>query len=300
MKARQFHQLAGQSNSRFQALMAEGLSAIAENCQVLDDSAEALALANQWRGARVLRTIADEEAGKFLILLDAVRLGRDNQRKLRGQLSRANDHLAKGLYCKASEIRPADFEELQRYLQDQRATLYLDGPNDVDWMFRNQVLANREEVLYVDLVDSEGVIGWLTPARYDAIQMSSIPSAVRLVRSLATLGCCSSAALPLITDVWEGFVPGPKTHWQEVERRVHETIDRLDAGGLIGAGFMPMDGRLIISSWTFPLHSIVLDRIVVSPDELRNRRLAIVERLNRESGGQDHDDEGGERDIPDF
>ena len=103
------------------------------------------ACSNQPSAERSLLGAILEVAGKFLIFVDAARLGRPSQRKLRDQLKRAGDHLAKGLYAKATEIRPADFKELLGFLEPERATLYLDGPNDVDSIFRNEILSSRGE-----------------------------------------------------------------------------------------------------------------------------------------------------------
>jgi hypothetical protein len=88
--------------------------------------------------------IAEEEAGKFLILLDAVRCGRKRQKVFAEQLERSHDRLAKGLYVATVSIRPAISAELLSYLEGLRVQLYLDGPNDVDWIFRNEVLSGRE------------------------------------------------------------------------------------------------------------------------------------------------------------
>jgi hypothetical protein len=53
---------------------------------------------------------------------------------------------------RACGMRPGTLAELQEYVDNHREEFYLDGPNDVDWIFRNEVLEGREGALYVDYV----------------------------------------------------------------------------------------------------------------------------------------------------
>jgi len=279
MKPRQFDQIAGPWKDRY-ALLSEGLTAIAENGQALENAAEELSVGGHFRGAQILRTIAQEEAGKFLILLDAVRLGRQNQKGFRVQLKRAGDHLAKGLYAKAAEIRPANFEELIAYIDHERESHFLDGPNDVDWIFRNQVLANREEVLYVDLVETDGNLVWLTPARFDILGGGGTPNAVSLMSSLMALGCNSPRALPLVASIWQGFTPKPNTPWTEVRPRIERTIQELRDHGLVTVTLTENDVRLVLAAWPFPLHSVDLEKMEIDVSALDERRGRFLARLN--------------------
>ena len=57
---------------------------------------------------------------------------------------------------------------MRRLVDILRREFYLDGPNDVDWIFRNQILDSRESRLYVDLIaDEEGRLTWTSPADRD-------------------------------------------------------------------------------------------------------------------------------------
>jgi hypothetical protein len=40
-------------------------------------------------------------------------------------------------------MRPADFREVRERINWLRRSHYLDGPNDVDWIFRNQLFSQR-------------------------------------------------------------------------------------------------------------------------------------------------------------
>jgi len=177
-------------------------------------------------------------------------------------------------------IRPADFGELLAYLEHQRASLYLDGPNDVDWIFRNEVLATREETLYVDLVDAEGALLWLTPAR---IRHRWVRGALpgRVPRSwldgARMLRCCRS---PSDHEGLGGLCPEPDVRWAEVEQRVEQTLEELDRRGRLAGSGTARDRRLAIDSWTFPLHSADLRQIDVERVALLERRRLVLERLN--------------------
>jgi hypothetical protein len=82
-----------------------------------------------------------------LILLDLVRLGWRDHSKVKAQISPFYDHLGRCIYVEVLESRPADFAEVRRMVEDMRQAYFLDGPNDVDWIFRNELLSSREEGL---------------------------------------------------------------------------------------------------------------------------------------------------------
>ena len=146
MRPRATKDLAQLTDSAFLAEVAEGLGLIIANARRLYASATVLAEAKRFHGARVLQALSEEEASKHLILLDAVRCPRQPSDRFASQLGRFNDHLAKGLYARACLLRPGTLGQLQEYLDHYRVDFYLDGPNDVDWIFRNEVIHHREEV----------------------------------------------------------------------------------------------------------------------------------------------------------
>lgn len=116
---------------------------IAWELQEAGDGAVALAASEQCHACRVLATIAEEEASKVLILLDAVRCPRLPSDRLSNQVGRFNDHFAKGLYARSCWYRPTTLGQLQEYINHDRDQFYLDGPNDVDWIFRNEIIQAR-------------------------------------------------------------------------------------------------------------------------------------------------------------
>ncbi len=183
---------------RFFEEVSTGLQHIVENVTSIESDARRLTDQRRQRGAWILRAVAEEEAAKYLILLDAVRCSRGGRRLLAAHLCRFNQHLAKGLYAKCAYLQSATFGELRKYIDQEREQYYLDGPNDIDWIFRNHILQHREESFYVDYVESDREHFWLSPQRYDEPIYKYRPAVIRLVQDLHTVGFSSSAALALI------------------------------------------------------------------------------------------------------
>jgi hypothetical protein len=186
VRPRSTHFIASLPKTERLPAIAEGLRLVAEHALGMESAAASQTGPFSERAAAAIRVISDEEAGKFLILLDAVRSTLGDQQTLAKQLGRCGDHLAKGIYERMVTLRPATFGELVGYIDDLRASHYLDGPNDVDWIFANRIETEREERLYVDYVKTdEGPEMWLTPARYDIVERdfgrSDPSSSVRLV-----------------------------------------------------------------------------------------------------------------------
>src|SRR5438309_985887 len=143
--------------------VADGLNHVADHTLTLDSQARVLFTEGKSRGARILRAIAKEEAAKYLILIDAVRCPRIPGSSLfPTHLRRFNDHLAKGIYAHVCNLRPGTLGELHSWIDQERKEYYLDGPNDVDWIFSNRLVREREESFYVDYTENDGLHLWIT------------------------------------------------------------------------------------------------------------------------------------------
>ena len=82
-----------------------------------------------------------------------------------------------------------------------RTSHYLDGPNDIDWIFRNEIEARREELLYVDYVSSDNGDRWQSPQQWDIVGIGPPPTAVELVGAMHRTGFSTPAGLQIVTDV---------------------------------------------------------------------------------------------------
>ncbi|MEU1200977.1 hypothetical protein ABZ446_32810 [Streptomyces sp. NPDC005813] len=254
-------------------LIAEGLELLAEHVSTLRDDLIHLQEAGRSRGAAVIDGLASEEAAKMLILWDVVRMGWTDIDAVRGQLRTFYSHLARGIYARLVEGRPADLAEVRGYAESLRHSLYLDGPNDVDWIFRNRVEADREESLYVDYVTSEGDSAWITPARLSDLKLSSWPSmVVDLALALHRFGCTSKEGLEIIAKEWEGVSLDDDTHWVKVEAINKSILEKLGTAGLYSNDLTQVDVRLALEQWIFPLGGVDFSPIKVTKTELLAER----------------------------
>jgi len=276
MRVRAIRLLACLPDSQFINEIATGLALIAEHVAELELAVSALTASGRWRGSEAVRVVADEEAAKYLILLDAVRCDRHNQSRKSGQLARFTDHLAKGIYANAAEYRPASFGELRGLVDQLRQSHYLDGPNDLDWIFRNEVDASREARLYTDYVETDQGSSWHSPQACDVVtsmfSTSVESSVVRLVAAMTRAGFTKPSGLRLVAAIWRGFEPDESTRWAEVAKRNQQTLAELGQGGLTSADFSDIDARLVVETWGFPLHGAELNVIKVDVETLREQQ----------------------------
>jgi hypothetical protein len=169
------------------------------------------------RAAAVVDAVATEEAAKIIILLDLVRSGWMDQNVVKCQVERFYNHIARGLYARLIAGRPQDLKEIRGYADMLRRSRYLDGPNDVDWIFRNEIQADREDSLYVDYVAAEDQCFWITPANRDEYPSLRPSLIIELAIALKRVGATSVEGLKIITDEWQDVMISDDTHWQTVE-----------------------------------------------------------------------------------
>jgi hypothetical protein len=142
--------------------------------------------------------------------------------------------------------------------------------NDVDWIFRNEIEAYRENRLYVDFVETDEGDEWLSPARWDdGFDITS--GAVRLVAALHLAGFSTALALSVVADVWEGFIPRMDTRWTDVARRSRETLERMKEAGVVSQATTGSEAR-ILDNWSYPLHRAALEKVKVKVSDLRRHQ----------------------------
>jgi hypothetical protein len=251
--------------------LSEGLQLVAEHVGALEQVAQRQEGPAAARAVEVLRVVSDEEAGKFLILLDAVRAAHADPGVKAEQLRKAGNHIAKGIYVRAVDIRPADFAELVRFANGLRVSHYLDGPNDVDWIFRNEIESEREEKLYVDHVATDDGDLWISPSRYDDSGPDYPSGAVELVLAMSRAGFASIDVLSAIADLWRSFQPVPEMHWSDCRELNCETIEHVPTD-VVDDTLSDDDVSRIINTWPFPMYELDLRKIDVDLNELRERQ----------------------------
>lgn len=261
-------QIAQLSPARRLEVIAEGLVLIVENVRSLRDDITYLYDGERSRAAEVITGLADEEAAKALILLDLVRAGVSNSRMLKQQTGRFYEHLARCIYAEMAHMSPASFAEIAGLVDLERKSHYLDGPDDVDWIFRNQLITEREQRLYVDYVLDDDQPRWVSPQRFERVAFGPLTEASDLVIALERTGCTSLMGLTICAEEWSGILLQPDTHWQTVVAINRRILGRIAQAG---EGFAPAQGedrRRVINRWTFPLTSLNLEIDEVDRAEL--------------------------------
>ena len=256
--------------------ISEGIPLIVENAVSLDETAGRLHRDKEFRVSEIIRGFAEEEAAKVLILIDLVRCPRD-QRKRREIARRFYGHVAKRIYamtCSFPNIR--SFEEFREFVDEELRPYYLDGPNSVDWVFPNSILAEREQNLYVDYVrditDEAGDCYWNTPnSPASAHVQYETPECVKLSKALSEAGANSPKGLAIIADIWRGFKPDSATDRKPLWDLIALTLDQL-AEARHTVGDDTRASNLIIKTWSFPLWSLTITEPRGSPEELNELR----------------------------
>ena len=188
--------MASFSDVRLFAEVAKGIPNIVESAEELDRASQQLFAAQEFRASDIVKGLAEEEAAKVLILLDAVRSPTNSKSKakiLKGFYS----HLAKRIYAEANSLPNVwSFGELADFVEHERQPFYLDGPSGVDWIFPNAITADREQKMYVDYVrditERRGDYSWYTPPVLPVVFESyRHPVVVGLSRALCDAGANS-------------------------------------------------------------------------------------------------------------
>lgn len=263
------------------SVLAEGMALLAENVAILEADAATLGASRRDRGAAVLRSFAEEEAAKVLILFDLARVGWKDDVAVGACLSAFYSHLARGLYGKAYDGSPADVAEVRRYVDGLRRQYYLDGPMDVDWIFGNEVLTNREERLYVDYIEDEkGDRRWAGPADRAAIfdepfnSPTVATTVVRLIAAMRHIGLLTEQGLAATRAAWNGLVVNDAMHWSELRPVNVAVMENLAA--LLGRAYAAEEDReavrYVVEHWIFPLSSLDLTIAKVELDDLKSER----------------------------
>lgn len=284
-KARRFFRLAELPDARFSPMLADGLALTATHVAALSTAIGHSVASGDHVAGRVLEAIAREEIGKYLILADAARIDRTAPGDLlTKQLGRCSQHLAKALYYRSARGAPASFAELRHHMDRHREDLYLDGPNGVDWIFRNELIAGREDAMYVDLHETEDGLQWHDPAAepmFFGDWTESGPFA--LVAGLHAAGLGTAEGLKIVHEIWKDFhpadAPGQEhggTRWEEGRDLADATLQSLDAADLVTPDITSQHVLTIREHWTFPLYELDLTDVKVGAAALiEKRRIAM-------------------------
>ena len=275
MKPRAIKDLSQLNDAELLSEVSEGLCLCVGNALRLWRDARKLRVSRRPQGFEILRLFVEEEAAKFHILLDAVRCPRQPADRFARQLGYFNQHLAKGLYAEYYNFAsPSDLAEIRRYMDRERQALYLDGPNDVDWVFRNDILRKREESIYVDYVGYADSIRnehhWHSPdPRLMRLWLfGNRPRVLDMALSIHGAGMTTTAALAKIADLWRASPMDDSIKWPALRQLNVRTLNVLEESKLLRVRPDSVYRR-IANDWLFPLYPLDLGELKINSEELR-------------------------------
>jgi AbiV family abortive infection protein len=259
--------------------VAEGLELLAHHVDSKIADATLLFEASRYTSAHLLDGFASEEAAKALMLLDAIRAQWKPDADVRWLMNKSfYDHHSRLMYVHIYDF-PAhlDRDEIKEFVDGQRDSYFVDGPEGFEWVFRNAELAKREGRMYVDYcVNADGRAEWDSPDKWGwkPFVVAAPSGAVKLVQSLARIGILSTAGLNAIQDAWRGAPID--IGWQEVRERNWTTIKILDeAGGIQEA--TKTDVTRAVNHWQMPLLGIELTERKMTLAQARAQQDALWE-----------------------
>lgn len=275
MRPRAIKDLSQLDDAHLFSEVSEGLRLCVWNALRLWRDAQKLRVSHRPQGFEILRLFVEEEAAKFHILLDAVRCPRQPADRFARQLGYFNQHLAKGLYAEYYNLpNLGDLAEVRRYMDQERQALYLDGPNDIDWVFRNDILRKREEAIYVDYLAYVDTFRdehrWHSPdpGLMRLWLSSNRPRVLDVALDIHGAGMTTESALVKIADLWRASPMDDATEWSGLRQINVQTLEILEESKLLR---VRPEGvyRRIANDWMFPLYPLDLGELRVDPEELR-------------------------------
>lgn len=265
-----------------------GLEMLAEHVGALAGSAELLrGREDGARGLKILDAVRAEESAKALILLDVVRAGWADQKVVSKLLRYFSNHLARGIYGEIVALSPATFGEVMELVGNMRPSHYLDGPSGAEFLYRNHLEAAREESFYVDYVEFEdGGNQWIGPTNSFSMDTWGAGPSTDLVLAMHRLGMFGVGALECIRGAWVDAVLTEHFHWQEnVQRNRAALASAQERGLLTPPESAQRDVAIVLQRWGFPLASLDLSRIAMTPQVIADERSAVQEAFLRDMYG---------------
>lgn len=264
------------------SIIGEGLELLGGHVESLSASIESLLGSGERAGAAALGVVCTEEAAKGLILLDMAR-DINSQKVLGSSAKNFYSHLPRAIYAAVHGANPTTYAEIVHDVARHRESHYLDGPNDADWVFRNELLRQRETALYVDYEENEpGKFGW-TGGDPELVYVSH--EITRLVLSMKAVGMLTETGARVTSEVWKKSVLDEATRWEYCRDKAMIVIRSvLSPDAEARQKFWP-DIRRIAEKWTFPLTGLDLRVVNHLPDEMQEKGSAVFEQMMMDEYG---------------
>lgn len=282
MLQRRLEQILKEKREPRLSIIGEGLELLGRHVESLSASVETLLGNDERAGAAALGVVCTEEAAKVLILLDMAR-GIHSQKVLAKSTNNFYDHLPRAIYGAVYGANPVTYGEIVRDVARYRESHYLDGPNDADWVFRNDLLRRRETALYVDYEENEpGKFGW-TGGDPELVYVSH--EITRLVLSMKAVGMLSETGARVTAEVWSKSTFDEDTRWEYCQEKAMIVVRSVLAQDPeVKQKFLP-EVRRIAEKWTFPLTGLDLWLVKHQQDEMQEKRSAHFDQMMMDEYG---------------
>ena len=261
------------------AFMAQGLPIILSSAQSLWQASRHLEKEKP-REASVLRGLAEEEAAKILILVDAARCpSRIIASKIGTIMQWFYDHLARQIYAEATKWRPVNVAQLRKYVDSSREAYFREGSAGLgEYIFPNWHIYTRESVLYADIQAGErGDLSWSNPADSvlgpdEASRHQLPPFSLVLAEAMSALGIFTLGGLKATSEIWGKVEFVHNEGSTEKEALLDTLLTRLDQKDLLGEEATDDHVTELVKFWQLPMYNLEFDLLEVSMQELQAER----------------------------
>ena len=258
--------------------LSEGLPQIHASARSLWKASRKLAKKRP-REAGVLEGLAEEEAAKVLILMDAVRCPESCiDSRIGPIMGWFYDHLARLIYVESVGWRPLDVKELREFVDSHRKAYELVGYAGED-IVPNWHIYMRESLIYVDVEAGEdGKLSWSNPVQKPTTYSSTVPPLVlQLTESMDLAGIFSLEGLKATSEIWGTVEFVDSQSYAEATALTEKLVKRLIREGLPSKSVTQRHAEMLFNLWTWPMYNLDFDLLEVTKeelDEIRNLELA--------------------------
>ena len=232
------------------------------------------------REAAVLRVLAEEEAAKALVLMDAVRCPANVVSSRIGNIvGWLYDHLARLIYAEAASWRPENVLQLREYVDRQRKTHYLEGYAG-EYIMPNWCLYTKESVLYADIEAGEDEeLRWSDPLRSvlgsgPSFGKALPPESLVHTEALEALGVFTPEGLRATAEIWGQVEFTDQVTRREAFQLGRQLFTRLRREKLPREYATDRQASKLVNRWQMPMYDLEFSRLPVTMEDLEAAREA--------------------------
>ena len=238
------------------------------------------------REAAVLRTLAEEEAAKVLVLMDAVRCPARLFASRVGKIVEwSYSHLSRLIYATAIWWQATSVAQLREFVDTERTTHYLEGFAG-EFIVPNLYLYKREGLLYADVeADENGDLSWSDPLQKVIAPSWSVeerrpPESLLLTEALDAMGVFTLAGLQATSKIWGQVDFTDPVRWEKAVELGEQLVDQLRRDELPHKESTEGQASWLVNRWQMPMYNLDhLSPIPVSMKKLEGMRQRTQEAI---------------------